>query len=108
MAAYPNFRQLLGTRLTPDAGIRLNRAVSGKPRLRTRYSQVWNEGIIIHELNQADLDTLNAFYETNKNIAFTFVYAADLQTHTLQFTTCPSPVPKAGGFYDVTVTVAQV
>lgn len=108
MAAYPNFHQLLGTKLTGDGGQDIARAVSGRPRIRTRYSQVWHGGVIIHELNETDVQTLVDFYNDNAMIPFTFVYARDGVTYTLQFAQYPEIIPKGGGYSDVTVPVVEV
>lgn len=108
MAAYPNFHQLVGTALIGDGGEEMARSVSGRPRIRTRFSQVWHVANIVHELDQADVETLKTFYEENKMIPFTFVYALDGQTYTLSFAQYPEIVPKGGGYSDVTVIAVEV
>lgn len=108
MAAYPNFPQLMGTKLPGDDGVQISRATSGRPRLRTRFSQVWHAGVIIHELDQTDVQTLLDFYNDNRMIPFIFTYALDGVDYTLQFSDYPQVIPKGGGYSDVTVSVVEV
>ena len=108
MANYPSFPQLVGSSFVSDDGVQVKRATSGKPRIKTNYSQSWGEGSIIHELNQTDLNTLNTFYTTNKGISFTFFYAADNSNYSCQFASKPKAIPIAGGYYDVEVLILEI
>jgi len=109
MAQYPiNLPQLIGTTFSGSDGIKVERSLSGRPRIRNYYSQTWREGKIIHELSEAQLLELNNFYAANKAVPFTFTFHADNVTYNCNFSSSPIIIPILGGFYDVQVSIIQV
>ena len=58
-------------------------------------SNVIVSGVIVFEpLDETDRDTVMTFYDTNKDLAFTYVDPHDGETYSLYFTN-PPPKPKA-------------
>lgn len=108
MAAYPDFPQLIGSRFDGKSGKETKRATSGKPRTRTRFSKVWREGVILHELSDAQLATLVTFYDDNDGIPFTFTSAQDGVTYNVEFVEYPQAVAIGGGYHDVEVALQEV
>ena len=107
MANYPLssvIPQIEGTAVLADSGKQMYRSASGKPRVRTYHTAIREDVVIKHYVDQTDKDTLEAFYNTNANISFTFTYAADGDTYTCYFTAAPKFLPRQGGYYDVTMT----
>jgi hypothetical protein len=107
MANYPLtaiLPQIEGTVVLALSGKDVYRSASGKPRVRTYYTAVREDVVIKHYLDETQRGTLESFYTTNQNIAFTFTYAADGDTYSCYFTSAPKFIPRTGGYYDVTVT----
>lgn len=85
MASYPDIEQLYGSTNDEDDGTIIERSVNGTPRLRTYYTSTRRTFKIIHDLSEADKDTLLTFYTTNKIINFTFTWAGDATAYTCKF-----------------------
>lgn len=108
MAAYPSVMQVYGSKILGKAGTIVDRAVSGKPRFRTYYTQVWDTITVKHDLDDTDKALIEAHYATDKLLSFSFTYDADSSSHTAKYASVPSYVPKKGNRWDVTTTLIVV
>lgn len=109
MALYhSDIMQSIGTEFNEISDTRVFRSISGRPRIRNYASQIWRQGVLVHDVNQTDLDRILSFYASNKSIVFTMLYQADGVTYNCQFAGPPKSVPILGGRYDVTVPIIEV
>ena len=105
MATYPSFPQLVGTAVTHEDGRVMRRSMNGAPRIKTFYSNTKYGFTVKHEIDSADLATLNSFWNTNRNLAFDFVYEGDGLTYSCYFLGRPHPKPIGGDYYEVTSNI---
>lgn len=103
MANYPSILQAYGSEVKGSDQTKLDRAVSGKPRLRTYYTQVRNTIKVIHDLDDTDMATLDAHYTADRLNAFTFTFDADSEAYTVRYMAAPRIKPKKGARWAVTV-----
>ena len=112
MADYPSDAQVVGSRIVPKDGTELRRSVSGKPRLRTFYSGVEKEIVLVHDVYEAERDVISAFYLANRTGTFTVDWQGDtpVTEYTVKFSKNGySDVPLQGdGYYRVTVNLVVV
>lgn len=108
MAAYPTSIQVYGTRRAALAGTELSRAVNGKPRLRTYYSQTWYEFLVVHDLTTAEKDAILAHYAADKGNVFNFTYKGDDATYSVRYIAAPEEEPTPGQRWRVTVRLVGV
>lgn len=66
MAAYPNFPQVLGSRLQDHDDLRVDEAVDGSARGRAFFPAVKRIATIVHLLSNADLATYKQFYSDHR------------------------------------------
>lgn len=110
MAAYPTFAcgQSLGSTETILDDIVVDRASNGVPRLRAFYTATKKQFSVLHErITPAEKATLDAFYQTNRLLSFTFVWAGDGVTYTCRFTAPPTRNPIEGVFWEATCEMIQ-
>jgi len=99
MADYPAFPQVAPSRPITQDGTVLERAYSGKPRLRTFWTQSRTTFSVVHWVTEAQVAELNAFYTTNRKLAFTFDWQGDTPhtQYTVRFVGPPDISPNRGG-----------
>ncbi len=108
MADYPTILQAIGTEARGADGTVVDRAVSGKPRLRTYFTQTWYEVKVVHDLDDTDMDTLNAHYAADKYNAFAFTFKGDDTIYTCRYGAKPRAKPIKGSRWLVTVRLIVV
>jgi len=96
MANYPSSTQLIGTYELPIADTVVDRAVSGKPRLRSYHTQDWSDFLVLHELDGTEKDAILSHYAAHKQTTFTFVFLADDSEHTVRYKQKPQVIPIPG------------
>lgn len=96
MADYPDKVQVIGTQMTADDGTVMERAVSGRPRLRSFFTDVQLTANVVHEFDGPDKDDIWNHYLTHRAVAFNFVYHGDSQTYVVRYFGPPERVPIAG------------
>jgi len=94
--AYPNFPQELDSSVNFIDGIVYERAEGGELRKRVLFEGVKREFTIVHILNKDDKETLVQFYLDNKDKSFSFTWAGDETTYTVQFIGPIQCTPLAG------------
>lgn len=107
MATYPSFQQIIGSEITFLDGKVVNRSVSGKPRIRSYYSETRRDIRVVHDLNQSDANTVMTFYDNNRDIVFDVLFQADGVTYTCYFAGVPRIRPTGGGYFEVIVEMVQ-
>jgi len=89
MAAYPALPQMEGSELQPLFDTRIDRAVSGTPKLRSFYDATKYQFRLVHWLTPAQLVTLLAHYEggspANKTSPNTLTWNATGATYSVYF-----------------------
>lgn len=110
MSDYPSVRQVIGSGETPDAGIEVTKAVSGKPRIRSQYSQTWRTFNVVHDqITASQKSSIMSHFEANKFDAFNFTWQADSQTYLVRYASTPIPKPIEGDFeWNVQVLLIEV
>jgi hypothetical protein len=109
MADYPSVIQVIGTNKKSSYGTVVDRAVSGKPRLRTYYTQQWDVFEVVHDCESTDMGSLLSHYSSDRLNSFEFTYAADNQAYTVMYAQAPQVVPLEGDFrYRVTNTLVTI
>jgi hypothetical protein len=96
VANYPSIPQLIGTIKDTQEGTVVDRAVSGKPRFRTFYSQPWTTFRVLHEVDTTDKSTLEAHYLAHRRSTFSFTYAGDSSLYTCRYAEYPQIVAIEG------------
>ena len=109
MANYPSIAQLVGSKATPQSGIRLDRASNGDVRQQIIYSADRKDFKVVHQVDATDKSTLDTFYSTNKALAVTLTWTADEQNYNCIFAEngAPDYTPRGNGLWDVVVLLAQ-
>jgi len=87
--AYPATKQKHGSTMQSSSGTTVDRAESGKPRLRTTYSKQWRVFTILHECSTAEKDAILAHYDANADASFDFTFSGDGQTYTVKYGEAP-------------------
>ena len=107
MAAYPSVLQLYGSSVSSTDGTVVERAVSGKPRFRSYYTQVWDTITVMHNLDDTDKALIVAHYAADKLNSFSFTFAAG-GTYTVRYKNTPQYKPIKGSRWQVTVDLIVV
>jgi hypothetical protein len=109
VADYPTIVQIYGTRRTGDDGTVVEKADSGKPRLRSFFTQVRYSFTVIHDVDGPDKDLVLAHYATDQNLIFNFTFKADSTVHSCRYAQAPFEEPIAGvDRWRVTVSLVVV
>jgi len=90
MAVYPAFGQDISSTVTILDDVLLDRASNGKPRMRRLFNTLLKEFVVNHLVTVVDKGTMGTFYDTNRNLSFTFVWNPEGTTHTCMFSTAPT------------------
>jgi hypothetical protein len=108
VADYPSIMQAFGTEVVPSDGTVTDRAVSGKARLRSYFTQVRYQIKVVHDLDDTDMATLDSHYTADRLNSFSFTYAADDATYSVRYMAPPRAKPIKGGRWAVTVHLIVV
>jgi uncharacterized protein RhaS with RHS repeats len=106
--ALPIYRQSNPVR---KSGREIERAVSGAARGRDFYAADKHTFRLEHRaLNATDFGTLAAFYNSNRNLSFSFTWAPTGATHTVLFDAdgFQYKVSDVYACFDATVTLIEV
>jgi hypothetical protein len=95
MADYPVIPQVFGTTRVSDDGTIVEKADSGKPRLRSFYTSVRHTFNVIHDVDGTDKDLVAAHYVTDQFLVFNFTFKADSTVHSCRYARAPleEPIP---------------
>ena len=74
----------------------LDRAESGKPRLRQYYTEVRRQFIVLHDVDGPDKDSVLSHYDGDKANVFNFTFAGDSVVYTVRYMGVPNETPLAG------------
>lgn len=96
MAQYPDVTQVIGTQMMAEDGTVLERAVSGKPRLRSYFVDVQQVAQIVHDCDGPDKDAIWSHYNAHRGVPFQFLYHGDGQLYTVLYLAPPERVPVPG------------
>lgn len=96
MANYPDLPQVLGSKRISDDGTVMDRAESGKPRLRQYFTLVRRQFVILHDVDGTDKDTILAHYDGDKENVFNFTFKGDNVAYTVRYLGVPNETPIAG------------
>ncbi len=96
MADYPNIPQIFGTQRISDDGTVVEKSDSGKPRLRSYFTQVRYTFIVQHDVDGPDKDLVLAHYGTDQFSTFNFTFKADSTVHSCRYARAPLEVPIPG------------
>lgn len=110
MATYPTgIIQVVGSKETAEDGTVMERAESGKPRLRSFYSEVRKGFVVQHECYSPQKEELTAFYNLHKWEVVDFVWQGDNLTYTCRFVGPPQCTPVVGdGYWSITTQLVVV
>ena len=108
MANYPSFGQLDSSQETIQDGLLISRASNGAARGRSLYAAKKRGFTVAHNLSAADKATLETFYDTNKALSVTFVWAGDSVSRTCIFPSPPKFTPLAGPRWEAEVALEEV
>ena len=100
--------QAYGSMVTGSDGTIVERAVSGKARLRSYYTQVRDVIKMTHDLDDTDKALIEAHYATDKVLAFTITLNADGSMYTVRYAAAPIYRPIPGNRWQVTVNLVAV
>ena len=102
MATYPVLNQDWFSTRTPVTNTKIDLSADGTVRGTTQFSNTVYDFNIKHPLiTTAEKNSIQTFYDTNKNLTFSFVYDGDSATYNLVFKNEPQMVPRAPGYWDV-------
>lgn len=96
MADYPDYTQVVGSRFDAEDGTVLERAESGRARLRSYFVDVEQEAEIVHEVDGPEKDAIWQHYLEHRMEAFNFLYRGDMQNYVVRYVRPPERVPIAG------------
>lgn len=96
MADYPTLPQIIGSKRISNDGTVMDRAESGKPRLRQYFTQVRREFMVLHDLDGVDKNTILAHYDGDKANVFNFTFKGDNVVYTVRYLGVPNETPVAG------------
>lgn len=85
MAAYPDVVQTYSSTQKDMGGFKAAHTVAGTLKIRSFYLNDVKQITVIHDVDDADKQTLEAFYNTNRKLPFDFTWKADGQTYTCRF-----------------------
>jgi hypothetical protein len=107
MAAYPSFPQLIGSVEEWVDDVVLDRAVGGGVKSRSFFSAKKRRFLLKHTLDSTDRGTLQTFYDTNRALAITLVWAGNGQTYTCLFESAPKIEYLNGILANIEVRLAE-
>ena len=96
VADYPTIPQVIGTKRMSDDGTVLDRAESGKPRLRQYFTQVRRQFEVLHDVDGPDKDLVLSHYDGDKANVFNFTFKGDDVVYTVRYMGVPNETPVAG------------
>ena len=110
MADYPAVPQHIGTTMESSRGTAVDRAVSGKPRLRSYYSKQWDVFKVVHDwIDSTSMGLLTTHYGTDRLLSFSFTYAVDGLEYTVMYADAPQvQVLEGDEYFRVTNTLVTV
>ena len=109
MADYPAYPQKIGSRKDAAFGTNVDVAVSGKPRLQSRFSRDWSVFRIVHECDTAEKDAILSHYDVHKNVSFAFTCHGDSVVYTVKYANIPQARTGNLNFeWEVNTTLVQV
>ena len=108
MDTFPDLLQLVGSSVNEDDGFQISRAVSGRPKIRSYFTQMVRKFNIRFELDDTDKVTLEDFYLAHKMVAFYFLWKADQITYIVQFTESPQYQYLQGGYWVISVDMEEM
>lgn len=96
MANYPSVAQVVGSMKDTNSGTIVDRAVSGKPRFRSYYSQDWAVFTVMHDCTGTEKDSILSHYATDAFNSFSFTWSGDSTAYTVRYANHPKVKPKDG------------
>lgn len=108
MADYPTVTQAFGSEIKSSDGTRVDRAVSGKPRFRSYFTQVRDQIKVVHDLDDTDKALIVSHYGTDRLLAFAFTFQADSTIFTCRYASPPQFKPKPASRWGITVSLVVV
>lgn len=103
MAAFPTLKQDPSTSIAPISGRSLDISTGGTIRGRDLHSETVYDITCVNILvTDAEKGTVETFYDTNKNLEFTWTYAGDSTTYDVVFVIRPQFTWTSHGFWTVT------
>jgi hypothetical protein len=107
MAAYPALRVLRPSTAERQGGQEPQRATNGALKMRRLYSAEKTDFVIEHALSEAEKAALEAFYQTNRDLAVDFVWPEDTVSYSVLFAGPPQYLRRVG-WWEARVTLMQV
>ena len=95
---YPSVAQRIGTQKDSTYSTTMDRAESGKPRLRTFHSQAWAIFRVVHECSKAEMQSILNHYNASRGQSFSFTYTADGEVYTVRYAALPTSRVIEGDF----------
>ena len=110
MADYVDYPQVIQSKIVSRRGTVVERAVSGKPRIRSYWPKTLREFTVVHDITPDEKDDLENYYETQAFNVFTFNWLGDGPPvmYDVRFVAPPVLVPTPGGRYKATVKLIEV
>jgi hypothetical protein len=109
MADFPaTLIQAFGTEVFADSGTEVDRSVSGKPRLRSYFTQIRKTITLLLDVDDAGMTAIDDHYAAEQFSAFTFTYKADNSAYTVRYSKAPAAKPTPGNRWSVTVDFVEV
>lgn len=109
MADYPNIPQVIGSQFVGDDGTVLERAVSGRPRLRSFYTQPRFLGQVMHDVDDPEKLLVENHYNTHRGVPFNVLFRGDGRTYQCYYVGMPEFVPLPGvGRWRILTKLVQV
>jgi hypothetical protein len=94
---YPVIPQRVDTRRASTFGTVVDRAESGRPRLRTFHSQDWLVFTVTHECTKVQMQSILDHYMLGATTeTFNFTYAGDGVTYVVRYADIPKAQPVIG------------
>jgi hypothetical protein len=108
MAAYPTLPISLGSKASPEAGIKIDRASNGAARARLFATPKRSFRVEHAGLSLTERGSLETFYNANLATSFSFTWPLDGVTYTVIFGGEPAFKPLGSGYADASVALEQV
>ena len=109
MANYPSVPQVVGSIREPTFGTQVDRAESGRPRIRSMYSQVWSVFKVVHDCTDTEYDSIMSHYASHQSVSFTLTWVAEATGYTVMYANSPRGTPIEGDFrWKVETLLVQV
>lgn len=104
MATYPVLNQSYESTVSPIDNNKVSTSADGTLRAKVTYSETVFELNVVHPfLSTTDKDSIITFYNTNKNLNFTFNLASESQDYTCIFKSQPEVQKISSSFWNVTM-----